>query len=368
MNAPKVAVIVLNWNGGTDTDECLQSLEPVAALGHRIVMVDNGSTDGSLDHVRDQRAYVQVIAVGENRGFAGGNNVGIRAALEDGAEYVLLLNNDTVVAPDLIEELLKVAQATPDAGILGPKIYYYSDPDRIWSAGGCWNKKERCFSQLGDGEKDEGQFEHVSDTEFVVGCAMFIPARVFHDVGLLEERFFLNYEEIDFCYRVRSAGFRTIYVPGAKLWHKISVAFGGEESPLKDYFTFRNRLLWARRHLPLGNRLDIHLAVYRIMLRRLLLPAFGRRKGLGLRSRYWALGAALRSPKNRAFMRGLRDYWRRRFGDCPYVVREWTRQWAEAVQATRREPSSNHSAGVPSSLRPANAGKQGAGSKADGSS
>jgi GT2 family glycosyltransferase len=338
MSSIKVTVVVLNWNGGADTIECLESLAPLSAAGHQIVMVDNGSTDGSLEQVRLNFTYVRVIDVGENRGFAGGNNVGIRAAIEDGAEYVLLLNNDTVVAPDLIEELLRVAQTTPDAGVLGPKIYYYAEQDRIWSAGGFWDKKARCFEQLGDGERDEGQFDKICDTEFVVGCAMFVPAQVFRDVGLLDEQFFLNYEEIDFSYRVRCAGYRAIYVPRAKLWHKVSVAFGGEDSPLKDYFIFRNRLLWAKRHLPLRRRIDIHLSVYRIMLRRFFGPAFGGANGVGLRRRYWALGAAFRSPKNRAVVRGLRDYWGGRFGDCPDVVRDWTRKWAEARQATRGEP------------------------------
>ena len=257
-----VAIVVLNWNGKSDTLECLDSLTKVSFSNLETIVVDNGSTDDSVVTIKTDYPRVTVLETGKNLGFAEGNNVGIRLALERNADYVLLLNNDTVVDSNIIEAFIDAAKKYPNGGVYGAKIYYHAEPKRIWYAGGTWDKNEKCFAQIGDGVDDIGQFNEVVTTEFVVGCAMFIPAQVLKKVGLLESEFFLNYEEIDFCSRIKQAGYENIYVPDAILWHKISVSFGGESSPLKTYFTFRNRLLWAKRNLPFRERFIIHVSVY----------------------------------------------------------------------------------------------------------
>lgn len=272
-----------------------------------------------------------VVQTGANLGFAEGNNVGIRFAIESGSDYVLLLNNDTEVAPNLIDELLEAHRHFPNAGVIGPKIYYFDDPNRIWSAGGYWDERGQCFQQGGDGELDEGQHDVAGPTEFIVGCAMLVPVGVFARVGLLERAFFLNYEEIDFCSRVRKAGFALVYAPAARLWHKVSSSFGGEESPLKGYYTYRNRLLWARRHLPVGRRLRIASKIWFQLARRFLAPVASVRLLMTEpRSYYWGVRSAVTSPVNRALLCGVRDYLKGAFGPCPSDVMALHRRWKDA--------------------------------------
>ncbi len=295
-------------------------------------MVDNGSSDGSADTFRALGSRIQVIETGCNLGFAGGNNAGIRHALDTGADYVLLLNNDTTVATDLVSRLVESAATRPDGGIFGPKIYFHADPKRIWSAGGMWLADRQHFAQRGDGELDHGQYDTISDDDFVVGCAMFIRREVFGRIGLLDEDFFLNYEEIDFCTRARKAGFANIYVPSGHVWHKVSVSFGGEDSPLKAYFTFRNRLLWAHKQLSFKQRLVLHWSIYRRGFVCFLVPVLGAAKH-GPRAMLWAWRGTLNSPLNQAWYKGIRDYWRRRFGACPKDIWELQKRW-KAMRGT----------------------------------
>ena len=325
---PLVAIVVLNWNGKNDTVACLRSLQTLTYDNHLLIVVDNGSDDDSVACIRAEFPSLHLIETGKNLGFADGNNAGIRFALEHDADYVLLLNNDTEVDKKLIEALVEAAVEYPAGGIFGPKIYYHAESSRIWYAGGLWNEDKKYFEQKGDGEIDKGQYDATEQTEFVIGCAMFIRSEVFEKIGLLEPKFFLNYEEIDFCTRARAAGFQNIYVPEGMLWHKISASFGGEESPLKIYFTFRNRLLWAERNLSLGRILSIHWSVYKGFKTRFLMPLI--QCGVGkwsLKRGLWAFFSAIRSPANQAWFKGIRDYWLRRFGNCPQDVWELQRHW-----------------------------------------
>jgi len=267
MNTKKVFTIILNWNGLKDTIECIRSLEKVTYQAHTIIIIDNASADNSVNEINRQFPSYTLLINKLNLGFAEGNNVGIRYALDNGADYIFLLNNDTTVAPDIIDNLIASAQQHPKAGLLNPKIYFYNDPDRIWSAGGYWDDKAKYFEQFGEGELDKGQYDTVKPIEFAIGCAMFIPRAAIEKVGLLDKTFFLNYEEIDYCFRIKHAGLEVLYIPEAKVWHKISASFGGESSPLKVYYTFRNRLLWAKKHLSFLKRVSIHTSVYRIIFR-----------------------------------------------------------------------------------------------------
>ncbi len=326
--APYVCTVVLNWNGKSDTIECLRSLQGITCPNHTVLVVDNNSSDGSATAITELFPEIPLIKTNKNLGFAGGNNVGIRRALDMGVEFIFLLNNDTTVAPDLITQFVEAATNFPSAGILGPKIYYYSDPRRLWSAGGRWLPDRQHFDQRGDGEIDQGQYDGIAPSDFTVGCAMFIRRQVFEKVGLLDEEYFLNYEEIDFSTRARRVGFTDLYVPKARVWHKVSVSFGGEDSPLKTYFTFRNRLLWAHKRLPIPRRLILHWSIYRRAFERFLSPTIsaipqGPRKAL------WALRGSISSPLNRAWLMGIRDYWKKSFGECPDDVWKLQRRWKE---------------------------------------
>lgn len=326
-----VTIIVLNWNGGDDTLQCMESLQALRYTKVKFVLVDNGSTDGSVQRVREAKLARPpfIIETHANLGFAEGNNVGIRHALANGADFVLLLNNDTVVAPDLLDELVAAAQASPRAAVLSCKIFYFDDPQRIWYAGARWLAQRRHFEHVGIGQLDGPAFDVPSETGYASGCAFFMRADALRDIGLLDARYFLTYEESDLCYRARDAGWSVLYAPRGRLWHKVSASFGGAESPLQLYFYSRNSLLWAERHLPRRDWLALLAHVLRDALRVDLGPS-----GAASRPRraIWAWGAAWRrvrrggtDPHARARWLGLCDYLTRRFGNCPDEVRQLNR-------------------------------------------
>ncbi len=222
-----VYVIVLNWNLPADTIACIDSLlQSATAWGGRlaIVVVDNGSTDDSVAQFRQTFAQrIELLVVGQNLGFAGGMNVGMRHALERGAGAVILLNNDTIVDPALLTALAAAAEQLPQAGILGPAIYYHAAPDTIW--------------QLGDNEHPwlpvPLRLPPTPQTlaagaplrvDYLTGCCLFIRRRVLEEVGLLDERYFMYFEEADFCRRTRNAGFEIWLTPAARLWHKVAIS------------------------------------------------------------------------------------------------------------------------------------------------
>ncbi len=324
--SPKVAVIVLNWNGKDDTLECLDSVFRIDYPNFEVVVVDNGSSDDSVPAIRRTFPRAHLIETGANLGYAGGNNVGIRHALARGAEHVVILNNDTVVAPSLITELVETASRHERAGIVGPKIYYHHDPERIWSAGGYWDEKQQCFEQTGDGELDRGQYDQERPVEFLVGCCLLITRPCLEDVGLLEEDYFLNYEEIDLIFRAKRRGYQLVFCPKAKVWHKVSSSFEGENTPLKAYFTYRNRLLWASRHLPTFPRLRLYASVHGKLLNRIVKPAVATLRK-NPKHLHWALRGAFTSPFTRTIYCAIRDFHRGRFGDCPPEIRALQNQW-----------------------------------------
>lgn len=337
----KIVVIILNWNGRRDTIDCLESLRTQDNGDFVVFLADNGSTDGSLEEISCTFPEVELIANGSNLGFAGGNNVAITRALEIGADYLFILNNDTIVDSRILSAFVSAAERMPECGVFGAKIYYYDHKDVLWYAGGYWDPETLSFGEYGAGERDVGQYDTLTETEWVIGCAMFIRAEVFKKIGLLEHAFFLNNEEIDFCSRAKRAGFRCAYVPEAKLWHKISVSFGGEDSPMKEYFSARNRLLWAQRNAAFGLRMRIYLSSTRALLRRFIRPMLGVPVGNGhsLRQWWWSSRAAFVDPRNRAAAMGFRDFWLRRFGNCPEVVRELAREWKNRRPAESAVPS-----------------------------
>lgn len=341
----RVHLVVLNWNGGDDTIACLRSVSSVSSTHLAAWVADNGSSDDSLARVRREFPQVRVVENGVNLGFAGGNNTAINRALDGGAEFVFLLNNDTIVDPAIVDAFLDAAQRMPQAGVFGAKIYYHADPQRLWYAGGFWDAKTLSFNERGAGEVDQGQYDQLTETEWVIGCAMFVRADVFRTVGLLEPKFFLNNEEVDFCSRVRRAGYTCAYVPQARLWHKVSVSFGGEDSPLKEYFSARNRLLWAQRNAPAGLRWRIYARGASGLMRRYGRALLGRTVAgpLTPRAWWWAVRAAFADPRNRAAAMGFRDFWLRRFGDCPDKVRDLARQWsARKAQSASSSVAAQH--------------------------
>jgi GT2 family glycosyltransferase len=247
MSAPKVTILILNRDRREDTLACLASLLPNRYPALDLVVLDNASSDGSAAAVR--AAYptqVTVIETGGNYGYAGGNNIGIRHALEQGADYILLLNEDTIVDPHFIERLIEVAQARPDVGFLGPLVYHHSEPSVIQSAGGVITADWQIYHR-GQNEPDAGQYREPYEADWVTGCAILMRASVVRRIGALDPEFFIYSEEVDWCVRARRAGFTGLVVPASRIWHK-GVRRDYAPSPRITYLSARNHLRLLVKH------------------------------------------------------------------------------------------------------------------------
>lgn len=257
---PKIAIILVNYNGKSDTIECLSSLEKLSYSNYEIIIIDNGSKDDSVNTILGLYPHVALIETKKNLGFAEGNNVGIRYAIEKGAQYFLLLNNDTIVDPQMLTYFLISIKRKKDAGILGAKIYNYSKPNTIDHLGGLWNPKKAEFESLANNFiEDDQTYEKMQQVDYVCGCAFFITKQLIEKIGFLEPKFFLIWEETDYCYRAKRKGFKTYTCPKAKVWHKISSSFSGGK-PQMHYFWWRNRLLWIERNLEFSEKKSLYFS------------------------------------------------------------------------------------------------------------
>ena len=247
-----VAAVVLSWNRREDTLACLRSLAS-AEPAPRVIVVDNASTDGTSEAVRREFPAVELIENPENLGFAEGNDVGIRRALAQGADHVLVLNNDTEVDVGFLAPLLEEAARRPDAGGLSPKILFAEPSDVIWFAGAEYDARSGYNGRhRGYREADDGRFDAVVETGRVCGAAMLVPRDVLEKVGVFDPELFAYSEDTDWSLRAREAGYRHYVVPASRVWHKVSAASGGESSPTAIYYDVRNALVVAERHAPLG--------------------------------------------------------------------------------------------------------------------
>jgi len=250
----RLAVIVLNWNGLADTLAAIDALARCRLPdGWSLwpIVVDNGSSDGSVATLA-ARGDAELIALPRNLRFAGGNNVGLRRALAGGAAAIALLNNDTEADAGLFERLLLALEQEPRAGAAGPLIYYAPPTDRIWYAGAACRPAVAWAAHRGHGDRDAGQYRTIEDTGYITGCCLLAPRAVWEQVGLLDEDYYIYAEDSDWCLRARAAGYRLLFVPTARLWHKVS-ASSGVASPWKMYHRVRANLrLWGRHARGLG--------------------------------------------------------------------------------------------------------------------
>jgi len=246
MEKSSVWVIILNWNNAADTLACLNSVFRSDYPNFHVLVVDNGSTDGSPEAVRAAYPTVTLIENGANLGYAEGNNVGIRHALAHGADYVLLLNNDTTVDSSCLANLIHIAQENPNAAFLGPKIYHREDPLRIQSAGRCWISRQSLVHR-GQDEIDRGQYDVLAEVDAISGCAMLANKQAIEHIGLLDPRFFMYCEDNDWCYRARSVGYKVLYVPTARAFHRRPNA-NEAQLPRITYYMTRNHLLFLHKN------------------------------------------------------------------------------------------------------------------------
>jgi len=244
-DTPLVSIITINFNQLPVTMELLASLRQLTYPNVEVIVVDNCSATDPTREIKSIYPQVMVVASPQNLGFAGGNNLGIKASK---GEYLLLLNNDTEVAPDFLEPLVDLLKNNPGAGAASPKILYYNSDNIIQYAGStCVNPLTGRNKRLGFMEKDMGQHDQLRETDLAHGCAMMVPKKVIEKVGLMPELFFLYYEEIDWCETIKRAGYRIFFVPDSTVYHKESMSVG-KNSTLKTYYMTRNRLLYMRRN------------------------------------------------------------------------------------------------------------------------
>jgi len=279
-----VYVMLLNWNDKENTLACLRSVYDLDYPNFRVLVVDNGSTDGSDRAIRQTFPQIEFIANGRNLGFAGGANVGLDYARGQGAAYVLFVNNDTVLDKALLKELIQVAEAQPRAGLVIPKIYYHHDPTLIWAAGARLARFPPRVKMIGLGKRDHPRYDVLRRIEYATGCALLIRREVLETVGGFDPIYWpIYHEDYDFCARVTKGGWEIWYVPTARMWHKDARSQRG--SGTKAFNLGKNIVPFYLRH---GRppRLSLALFVAWSVLRELVKrnPAFVRPYVAGVRA------------------------------------------------------------------------------------
>jgi GT2 family glycosyltransferase len=248
MNTDPTFAVILNWNRKDDTLACLESVMAMEPSPSQVILVDNASTDGTVQAVEVRFPEVRVLVNEENVGFAAGMNVGLQAALDAGAAYLLILNNDTLVAPDMLGMLLATARGDERIGMVVPKIYYANPPDRVWYAGATRRRWLPGFSFPGYGKRDASRYDRRHDVDYATGCGVLVRHQVLRQVGVFDEStFFMYHEDLDLSERVRRAGYRIVYTPQAQMWHKES-ASTASMSPRRWYYLARYIVPFYRRY------------------------------------------------------------------------------------------------------------------------
>lgn len=299
MSGPLVFTVILNTNRRDDTLACLESLAAGTYPHHRILVLDNASTDGSAAAIAAAFPQVQILPLSQNLGYAGNNNVGIVEAMAQGADWVLVLNEDTVLDPDCLAHLVQVGEQETATGIVGPMVYHFDEPAVIQSAGGALGPHWESH-HIAQNEPDTGQFDRPRPVDWISGCAILVRTAVIDQIGPLDERFFYYWEETEWCLRARRAGWQIWHVPAAKLWHK-GVQRDYRPGPNVTYYSTRNRFLMLSKHRA---PLTIWVAVWLQTLRTLA---------------SWTLKPKWRAmrPHRDAMWQGIMDFLRRRWGMRP---------------------------------------------------
>lgn len=256
LSNPKITIIILHWNNYTDTLSCLASVAELDYDNYQVVVIDNGSSNNSAAIIADAHPDIKILVAKKNLGYTGGNNMGIEFAIQDGCDFVWLLNDDVTVAPNSLSALVGVAITNPKVGFLGPKVYMHEDRQRFLSCGGIidnyWHPR-----LLGIGELDKGQYDDTSEVDYLSGCALLVSQETIQAIGMLDDDFFAYHEDIEWCYRGKRANLKVVFVPEAKVWHPDTQKRDGN-SPLVTYYISRNSLIFAKKN-SLGIKVQMRL-------------------------------------------------------------------------------------------------------------
>lgn len=270
---PSVAIVLVNYNGFEDTVECVSSLNKISYPYYKIVVVDNGSTKRpNLEQKKILLENTYYIESHENLGFSGGNNLGIAWAMEQGYEYVLLLNNDTTVEPNFLDILIDAAESKENVGVVGGKISFYNNPNLLWFGGGQLNTKYGCGSHERWNQPNSEDTGEIREVTFLTGCLMLIPMSVIKVVGYLDKDYFLYAEDTDYCCRITNYGYKLWFCENTLVYHKVSASTGAA-SPMTQYYMVRNALYLSKRYL------ESHLIVqFRVFLAEIKAVIRGRKQ------------------------------------------------------------------------------------------
>ncbi len=290
-NTPRILAITLNWRQPEITMKCVKALQAMNGAGLDIFVIDNGSKDHSVEYLKNELpAAVEFMPLTENGGFAVGNNIGLKKAMAHGYDYALLINNDAFATPDLLTELLK--EANPNIALISPKIFYDGHKKRLWFAGGKMHRRTLDLQETGRGQLDGTHWQTSRDVDYVLGTCLLVNLDALEDVGLLDENFFMYFEDLDWSLRCRQAGKRLRLAAQAHLYHAVAVSSGGLETPVRRYHLARSGVIFWRRHAKEGNPLAIFF--------------FRLGSSLKMVARLLVTG---KTAVLSAYLRGLRDGW-----------------------------------------------------------
>jgi GT2 family glycosyltransferase len=307
-----VAIIILNWNAWQDTLECLRSVYAQDYSNYRVLVVDNGSTNDSVEQIRGAFPQVEILETGENLGYAGGNNAGIRHVMDWGMDFVLILNNDTLVAEDMLSMLVKRAESSGMIGMVGPRMLCYGERRNLLFAAGSFVDWEKAtLVHRGIFQPAIDHLYEAGPVDFVVGCGVLVRTSLLQKMGGFYEPYYLNFEDVEWGIRARKIGYQVWYEPKALLWHKVSASLG-LASPANTYYMTRNSLLFFSRFGSLGQR---WMTIAKIILRTVRTMAVWK-----LKPKYRESEAYKKKWKANYF--ALRDFLRGRFGAMESDVRE----------------------------------------------
>ncbi len=257
-----LSIILVNFGDADQTIDCVKSLRTSTFRNFEIFIVDNGCTSLSKKVLDDGCPDAVILSSEVNLGFGGANNLGIDYALQGRTDFVLLLNNDTIVKEDTLEKLVKTAKTMPEAGVIGAKIYYYDKPRTIWYSGGLLEIGRAQGTHIGIGLEDDLSQKEPIETGFVTGCCLLIRREVIEKIGKLDHSYFLYFEDADYSVRTKRAGYSVIYQPAAALYHRVSSSTGWD-SPTYVYFNLRNKILFLRKNgAPWDWLLNLHYFIY----------------------------------------------------------------------------------------------------------
>jgi GT2 family glycosyltransferase len=240
---PKVGIVVVTFNRVSTLIDCIYSLLNINYKNYEIIVVDNASVNGTSEIIKTLFPSVRLIRNRGNLGYTGGNNKGIKYALKQNCNYIMILNDDTVVDPDFLKNLINVAYADPNIGLVAPKLMYFENPNKLYMKRGKFN------FYLGITYQQLSRINIPTEIGIVPGASFLIKREVIQKIGLMDENFFLYFDEGDLCLRAKKAGYKIMYVPTAKVYHKVSKSFSGWTNPIVLYYSTRNELLLARKHL-----------------------------------------------------------------------------------------------------------------------